>query len=332
MKPKGNELVAGLFVLLMLFAFLVFLSWQSGGIARWNAPQKHAVTWFHSIGGLKEKQPVVYQGLPIGEVRSIDFDTAHWLIRVTMTVDSSFILPGRGVAIITAASLLGDPYVEITNDFTYLDTRALVRGDERIYMKNGYVILDALDPSSYGQLLMQGSALLAKIDARFVSFADTIGQILTGADLLVADERFRADIHATAANARFATARLPGTLSRADELVGAASSAAGRVDRILARSEDSVARIVGNADEVAVNARVLTYGLTEAPWRLVWKDPSWQQRVQSRDPALLSASLQSGETGSLAAPRATGTAAQATGGSDRTGPPHAYTNINRLGP
>lgn len=327
MKPKGNELVAGLFVLLMLFAFLVFLSWQSGGIARWSAEAKPAVTWFHSIGGLKEKQQVVYQGLPIGEVTSIDFDTTRWLIRVSMSIDSDFLLPDRGVAIITAASLLGDPYVEITNDFTYLDTRALVRGDERIYMKGGYVVLDALDPSSYGQLLMQGSALLAKIDARLNSFADTVGSILSGAELLVADDQFRADVHATAANARIATASLPGTLARADGLVAAANSAAGRVDRMLSSSEDTVTRILDNVDEVALNARVLTYGLTEAPSRLVWKDEEWQRRVQQRDPALLNASLRA-DAGAAAA----GTAAPPASARARTGPPHAYTNINRTGP
>lgn len=328
MKPKGNELVAGLFVLIMLFAFLVFLSWQSGGIARWRTARKPAVTWFHSIGGLKEKQQVVYQGFPIGEITHIDYDTSRWLIRVVMTVDSAFVMPDRGVAIITAASLLGDPYIEITSDFTYLDTRALVRGDERIYSKSGYMVIDALDPSSYGQLLMQGSALVSKVDASFTSFADTVGHILTGADLLVANPQFREDVHATASNARVATAGLPRTLANADQLMTSANSAAGRVDRIIARSEDTVTRIVGNVDEVALNARVLTYGLTESPWRLVWKDPAWQQRVNGRDPALLRASLKDTAV-APASDAASGSTFNSSSSRTGIGPPHAYTNINR---
>lgn len=290
MKPRANELTAGIFVLAMLFFFLLFLSWIGGGIARWFAETQPAVTWFNNIGGLKEKVVVVYQGLPIGEVAHIDFDPQNKKIRVNMDLSKKFQLPSKGIATITTASLLGDPYIEITTE--YEDVHGLlIRGDDSIKAVDGVYQIDAIDPASFGMLQVQLKRLLSKAEGHLDELSDTLGQVLNGANLLVSDSRFRSNLHVTAQNFAIASAKLPGAMDDAQAMLRSANRAVGKVDTMLTRSEDTIYNILRNVDEIGVNARTLSYGLAQSPWMLVWKDKTWEDKVLRRDTSILEGSL-----------------------------------------
>ncbi|RMH60014.1 MAG: MCE family protein [Candidatus Hydrogenedentota bacterium] len=301
MKPKASELFAGLFVIFSVAVFLIFLSWMGGGFERWFAEMRPAVTWFNNIGGLKEQVEVTYQGVPIGKVEKITYDAKHNRIKVTMTIKKDFPIPEEAVAVITQPSLLSDPYIEITSDFRQIDDKLLVRGRKKIRKRHGVLEIDAIDPSTYGIILAKAGYILddvRKFTRRLDGQSKRLGHILKGADKVVGDVRtltrnfdhyseqvddilegtrkivadpaFRRNIHQTAANARDLTAN---------------------INDLVLESRDTVTTILVNADETMTNARVLSYGLAESPWRLVWEDQDWARRVEERDPELLNASL-----------------------------------------
>jgi hypothetical protein len=169
MKAKlySNELVAGIFVILMVVAFLVFLSWISGGIDRMFAEKVTAVSRFHNLGGLKEKVQVTYQGLPIGDVEKITYNPKLSLIEVQMKLRADFKLPTHALAMITTSSLLGDPYVEITTDFKFVDMNTLIMGDSRVIEKNGVIQIDAIDPASWGMIQVQIGNMMSDVQRKF---------------------------------------------------------------------------------------------------------------------------------------------------------------------
>jgi hypothetical protein len=317
MKAKlySNELVAGIFVILMVVAFLVFLSWISGGIDRMFAPKNTAISRFHNLGGLKEKVQVTYMGLPIGDVEKIGFNPKLGLIEVRMKLRADFKLPERAIAMITTASLLGDPYVEITTDFKYVDMKSLVMGDNRVVEKDGVIQIDAIDPASWGMIQVQIGNMISDVQQKVNVMSDTLGRVLTGAELLVADPKFRGNVHQIAADL---ANDLPPAVREARAMMTSGNSAVQRVDRLLARSEDTVARIIENVDEATLSARTLAYGLAERPSRLVWEDKDWTTRVQQRDTALISASLRS------ASPNAATGGSAATPVARRSGNPTAF--------
>jgi ABC-type transporter Mla subunit MlaD len=327
LKPKANELVAGIFVILMVLSFLIFLSWSSGGIERWFAEKRPAITWFNNIGGLKENVQVVYQGFPIGDVELIDYDPSKKKIRVRMSLKADFVdaeLPARVVAMVTTSSLLGDPYIELTADYAYIDTALLVRGEDLVTRTpEGVLLIDSIDPVGWGTIQVQASRLITDIQDRFSTMSDTLGSILTSVDAVVSDPRLQADLKATVANANatvvdaratMADVRrtLPGMMANADSMMISAASAAGRVDSMIARSQDTIVRIVENADEIAVNTRALTYTLSERPSRLVWDDKERQRRLAEGDTTVIYGSWREafsrGGARDTRAPRATTTA------------------------
>lgn len=300
----------------MIAGFLVFLTWAGGGVTEYFAKKQPAVTWFRNVGGLKEKVQVVYQGFPIGTVDKIAYDSEKGLIKVTMILKGDFPMPKKGIATITSASLLGDMYIEILGTYDPSMRQMLIRGDDRILDDNGTLVLDGIDPQSLGMLQLKLGMMLEGVDQHIDTLSDSLGRVLTGAEalmgnanMLIGDPAFRSDIHATATNLRVASGELPGTLGMARDMMASASSAAGRVDRLIARSEDTVVSMVSNLEEMTLNAKVLTYGLTAKPSMLVWGDKAWEARVARRDPELISASLRSPAPATTAVPASTEAAA-----------------------
>jgi len=299
MKPRMNELIAGFFVIIMFFVFIIFLSWASGRMGEWmNRHETTMYTWFHNTGGLKPQVQVTYQGYKFGSVTSIDFDPKMKLIRVTMTVDADFAnanLPDHAVAMITTASLLGDPYLELTSDFRTVDLDFLVNGDSSVIKKKNennedVIIVDAIDPAGWGTIQVQASNLLRDIQSQFGSMSDTIGSILRSTDSIISDPQLKEDVKITMNRVRVASEQLPQTMSEARSMLTSANSATSRVDRLIANSEDTVSSILNNTDETMLNTRALTYTLSERPSRLVWDDKDRQRRIAEGDTSVIFAS------------------------------------------
>ena len=309
MKPKLGEMLAGIFVLSMVAVFMLFLSWMSDSFS-WINPTTTAVTYYESIGALQTNVGVTYQGVPIGSVTRIDLeknstkvDPPMDLIRVTMQINESFAnqLPKKAIAMVTQASALGDPYIEITSHLDALNEEMYIMGDPTVRVENGIIIFDAVNPSSLGELLARATVIMddfRNFTKHMDEYADTVGNILEGAEELVADEAFIEDVHATVADARqvmvdakIAIRKLPKTMNDASAFMKSARHTADRIDSLVAASEDTFATIINNVDELTFNAKVLTYGLAESPWRVVWKDKEWQKRVTNRDPRIINASL-----------------------------------------
>lgn len=299
MKPRVNEIAAGIFVIIMFFIFIVFLSWASGRMGEWmNRREITVYSWFHNTGGLKTQVQVTYQGMKIGDVKEVIFDEKRKLIQVKMTVDADFTdknLPEYGVAMITTASLLGDPYIEITSDFRTIDLDMLVRGDSRIIKQkdesgNDVILVDAIDPAGWGTIQVQASNLLRDVQNQFGVITDTIGSILRSTNEIISDTQLKRDIKVTMANARIASEQFPGAMTDARAMLASANSAAGKVEVLIDKSEDTIISIIENADETAFNARALTFALSERPSRLVWDDKERQAKIAAGDTSVIFAS------------------------------------------
>ena len=319
MKPKSHELIAGVVVIVAVGLFLVFLAAIGGGLQRFTAKTVPAVAYFQNISALKAKNQVTYQGVLIGEIKDIKYEPLMDRIRVELDIfadyakggENEVIVAGKqAVAIVTQATFLGDQYIEITSQLDQLPKERLDKIQTAIQYDAdlGKLLIGALDPSSIGMIMTAATGVLDDVkgltghfDAYSAQISNTLASAenaAAGAERILGDPALAADLKMTAENARvatgdvrIATAKLPATVDEAWAMMSAGRGAAQQFETMIAENRPKIGKIMTNADELTMNARVLSYGLAESPWMLVWKDKEWQKRVQKRDPALLAASL-----------------------------------------
>ena len=120
-----RDLLVGGFVLAGLAA-LAWLSLQVGGLSYEGRGGLQLVASFDEVGGLKPRSPVSISGVTVGQVRSIELDSAL-RARVAIDVDASLQLPVDTAAAILTEGLLGDQFVSLTPG---AETELLKSGDE----------------------------------------------------------------------------------------------------------------------------------------------------------------------------------------------------------
>lgn len=260
------ELAVGILVVGLVFCTLLAVAWRSGAFERMMQKQYIAVTWFHSIGSLKEKEQVVYQGFPIGEVASIDFDAKERLIRVTMRLNTDFHLPPRALANVTSASVSAlSSYIELITDFTYIDTAQMVRGDPTIRDSGGVVLIDAIDPMNTGMILTQGSASLASMDAQLQSSLSAANSYFSGWEQALVGSAARARAHSGAAEARAMTAKAAVAVQSAEGKLARGATYARDADRWTCEHEDTIIQTIERADVTTSGAATWTRDFVRNP-------------------------------------------------------------------
>ena len=126
LRENRTEALAGLAVVLIALAFVLF-AWQRTGGGKGGM---QVTALFPSANGIAVGTDVRVAGLKVGQVAAQRLDPQSYQAEVTLALDETLKIPADSSAAITSESLLGGSYV------------ALVPGGATEPMKNGDVILE----------------------------------------------------------------------------------------------------------------------------------------------------------------------------------------------
>jgi phospholipid/cholesterol/gamma-HCH transport system substrate-binding protein len=110
MKGLSVEARVGAVVALALGA-LLWASFQLKDFVFRSVEGSRVSTLFESAAGLDKNAPVKMAGVPIGEVEAMALEDSR--AKVSMRIRPGFRIPNGSRAVVKAAGLLGDKYVEI---------------------------------------------------------------------------------------------------------------------------------------------------------------------------------------------------------------------------
>lgn len=108
---RVNYIAVGLFVVVVVAAFVVFFAVLTGG----TTARETYFTEYTNVGGLRSGTAVQFQGYRIGEVTGIEPRVAagRTSFRVEMAVREGFPIPRDSTAVISTSSLLGGVNIQI---------------------------------------------------------------------------------------------------------------------------------------------------------------------------------------------------------------------------
>ena len=109
---KSIELTVGIFVGIGLAAFFM-LAMQVSNLSNLTSEGTYQIAArFENIGGLKPRSAVKVSGVRVGQVVSIDYDSASFEAVVTMDINERYKeFPRDTIASIYTSGLLGDQFV-----------------------------------------------------------------------------------------------------------------------------------------------------------------------------------------------------------------------------
>ena len=103
------EVIVGIFMVAVLALLAYFTIVISGVDLLLGRAKKSATFVFQDVGGLKERDSVMYRGMKVGAVERIELGSSNITVRVK--VDSSVVMRETGQASVAALSLLGGNYL-----------------------------------------------------------------------------------------------------------------------------------------------------------------------------------------------------------------------------
>ena len=108
-KDVFSEIIVGIFMVAVL-ALLAYFTIVISGVDLLMGRAKTTATFvFRDVGGLKERDSVMYRGMKVGAVERIDLGPSNITVRVK--VDSDVLMRETGKASVSALSLLGGNYL-----------------------------------------------------------------------------------------------------------------------------------------------------------------------------------------------------------------------------
>ena len=104
-----SEMIVGIFMLAVLALLAYFTIVISGVDLLLGRAKTTATIVFRDVGGLKERDSVMYRGMKVGAVERIVLGSSN--ITVTVKIDSDVVMRETGQASVSALSLLGGNYL-----------------------------------------------------------------------------------------------------------------------------------------------------------------------------------------------------------------------------
>lgn len=224
MEPRAHHVIIGCFTLAAVAAALLFALWlgKSANDTDWAYYQ---IGFDHPVGGLAKGNPVLYSGVPVGDVQDLTLapdNPAH--VRVLVRVDQKIPIRENTRAELVLANITGSMSIQFTGG---TPDSAILEGDR----ENPPVI--AADPSAISSLMASGEALLGKAE-----------QLLTSANALLAANNLD-NIAAILENTRVATESL---LDNREQLLALME----QFDAAAIRAEEAAIKVSAVSDNAQV--------------------------------------------------------------------------------
>lgn len=220
MEPKAHHVIIGLFTLAAVTAALLFALWLGKSTAdrEWAYYQ---IGFDHPVGGLSKGNPVLYSGVPVGDVLELSLapdNPAH--VRVLVRVDRDIPVRENTRAELVLANITGSMSVQFTGGTT--DSQVLQGNRDNPPLINA-------QPSAFSNLLNNGEAMISSAE-----------QLLTSMNRLLASENLE-NVSAILDNTRLATESL---LANREELLALMA----QFDTAAIRAEEASIKVSDTSD------------------------------------------------------------------------------------
>ena len=281
-----SEVVVGVFMVAVLALLVYFTVVISGVDVLFGREKALARIAFTDVGGLKERDNVVYRGMKVGIVEKIELAPTN--VMVTVLVDRGVVLREGCHASVSALSLLGGNYLLLEEGAGAVQPLAttVFRGDPPIdWVRDLGKIAGSLN-----EVLNDGS--FRSIISNFEATAENVNKIVarvergegTAGRLLSRDDTVYQDLREAVAGAKRAVGDAEKTFDGARKTFDHAAAVAERLDR----GEGTLGRLLSKDDAVyadlkqtlanaaAISARIErgegTFGRLTAKDDALWGD------------------------------------------------------------
>lgn len=243
-----SEVVVGVFMVAVLALLVYFTVVISGVDVLFGREKALARIAFTDVGGLKERDNVVYRGMKVGIVEKIELAPTN--VMVTVLVDRDVVLRETCQASVSALSLLGGNYLLLEEGAGAVQPLAttVFRGDPPIdWVRDLGKIAGSLN-----EVLNDGS--FRSIVSNFEATAENVNKIVarvergegTAGRLLSRDDTVYQDLRAAVAGAKRAVGDAEKTFDGARKTFDHAAAVAERLDR----GEGTLGRLLSKDDAV----------------------------------------------------------------------------------
>ena len=243
-----SEVVVGVFMAAVLALLVYFTVVISGVDVLFGREKAFARIAFTDVGGLKERDNVIYRGMKVGIVEKIELAPTN--VMVTVLVDRDVVLRETCQASVSALSLLGGNYLLLEEGAGAVQPLAttVFRGDPPIdWVRDLGKIAGSLN-----EVLNDGS--FKSIVSNFEATAEHVNKIVarvargegTAGRLLSRDDTVYQDLRAAVAGAKRAVGDAEKTFDGARKTFDHAAAVAER----LARGEGTLGRLLSKDDAV----------------------------------------------------------------------------------
>ena len=243
-----SEVVVGVFMVAVLALLVYFTVVISGVDVLFGREKALARIAFTDVGGLKERDNVVYRGMKVGIVEKIELAPTN--VMVTVLVDRDVVLRETCQASVSALSLLGGNYLLLEEGAGAVQPLAttVFRGDPPIdWVRDLGKIAGSLN-----EVLNDGS--FRSIVSNFEATAENVNKIVarvergegTAGRLLSRDDTVYQDLREAVAGAKRAVGDAEKTFDGARKTFDHAAAVAERLDR----GEGTLGRLLSRDDAV----------------------------------------------------------------------------------
>lgn len=243
-----SEVVVGVFMVAVLALLVYFTVVISGVDVLFGREKALARIAFTDVGGLKERDNVVYRGMKVGIVEKIELAPTN--VMVTVLVDRDVVLRETCQASVSALSLLGGNYLLLEEGAGAVQPLAttVFRGDPPIdWVRDLGKIAGSLN-----EVLNDGS--FRSIVSNFEATAENVNKIVarvergegTAGRLLSRDDTVYKDLREAVAGAKRAVGDAEKTFGGARKTFDHAAAVAERLDR----GEGTLGRLLSKDDAV----------------------------------------------------------------------------------
>ena len=243
-----SEVVVGIFMVAVLALLVYFTVVISGVDVLFGREKALARIAFTDVGGLKERDNVVYRGMKVGIVEKIELAPTN--VMVTVLVDRGVVLREGCHASVSALSLLGGNYLLLEEGAGAVQPLAttVFRGDPPIDWvrdlgKIAGSLNEVLDDGSFRSIISNFEATaenVNKIVARVERGEGTAGRLLSR------DDTVYQDLREAVAGAKRAVGDAEKTFDGARKTFDHAAAVAERLDR----GEGTLGRLLSKDDAV----------------------------------------------------------------------------------
>lgn len=243
-----SEVVVGVFMVAVLALLVYFTVVISGVDVLFGREKALARIAFTDVGGLKERDNVIYRGMKVGIVEKIELAPTN--VMVTVLVDRDVVLRETCQASVSALSLLGGNYLLLEEGAGAVQPLAttVFRGDPPIdWVRDLGKIAGSLN-----EVLNDGS--FRSIVSNFEATAENVNKIVarvergegTAGRLLSRDDTVYQDLREAVAGAKRAVGDAEKTFDGARKTFDHAAAVAERLDR----GEGTLGRLLSKDDAV----------------------------------------------------------------------------------